>query len=40
MIVPGAYQTLKQLRPDIPEIAYIADTPLFDEYNAWHETSH
>ncbi len=40
MIVPGAYQTLKQLRPDIPEIAYIASTPLFDEYNAWHETSH
>lgn len=37
MVVPGAYQTLKALRPDIPEVAYIAGKPLFDEYNAWHE---
>lgn len=38
MIVPGAYETLKNLRPDIPEIAYITGRPLFDEYNNWHET--
>lgn len=35
MIVPGAYRTLKQLRPDIPEISYIDDRPPFDEYNEW-----
>lgn len=35
MIVPGAYRTLKQLRPDIPEISYINDRPPFDEYNEW-----
>lgn len=40
MVVPGAYQTLKALRPDIPEVAYIAGRPLFDEYNAWYETTH
>ena len=37
MIVPGAYQTLKRLRPDIPEISYIAGKPPFDDYNVWHE---
>lgn len=35
MIVPGAYRTLKQLRPDIPEISYIDGRPPFDEYNEW-----
>ncbi|MGL5722430.1 MAG: rhodanese-like domain-containing protein [Brevinema sp.] len=35
MIVGGAYNRLIELRPDIPEIAYIDDTPLFDEYNQW-----
>ncbi|UQZ88456.1 hypothetical protein C4J81_04245 [Deltaproteobacteria bacterium Smac51] len=35
MIVPGAYRNLKQLRPDIPEISYIAGKPPFDEYNSW-----
>lgn len=39
MIVPDAYQTLKILRPDIPEISYIAGKPLFEEYNAWHEAN-
>ena len=39
MIVPGAYQTLKSLRPDIPEISYIAGRPLFDEYNKWYEAN-
>ena len=40
MIVPGAYQTLKQLRPDIPELSYIAGKPPFDDYNAWHEATY
>ena len=35
MIVPGAYRTLKQLRPDISEICYIDGVPPFDEYNKW-----
>ncbi len=34
-IVPGAYRRVKELRPDIPEIAYIAGAPLFDAYNEW-----
>lgn len=37
MVVPGAYRTLKKLRPDIPEISYIDGTPLFNEYNTWKE---
>lgn len=37
MIVPGAYQTVKNLRPDIPEISYIAGKPPFHEYNTWHD---
>lgn len=37
VIVPGAYRRLKELRPDIPEIAYIAGVPLFDEYNDWKQ---
>lgn len=36
-IVPGAYRTLKELRPDITEISYIAGAPLFDEYNEWKQ---
>lgn len=35
VIVPGAYRRLKELRPDIPEISYIAGAPLFTEYNEW-----
>ncbi|QQO07622.1 rhodanese-like domain-containing protein [Breznakiella homolactica] len=35
VIVPGAYTRLKELRPDIPEISYIAGTPLFEQYNEW-----
>ena len=35
MIVPGAYERVKELRPDIPEISYIDGAPLFDEYNQW-----
>lgn len=35
MIVPGAYERVKELRPDIPEISYLDGTPLFDEYNEW-----
>lgn len=34
VIVPGAYERVKELRPDIPEISYIDGSPLFDEYNA------
>ena len=37
MIVPGAYDRVLELRPDIPEISYIDGTPLFDEYNEWLE---
>ncbi|ODR43080.1 sulfur transferase [Eisenbergiella tayi] len=35
MIVPGAYDRVLELRPDIPEISYIDGTPQFDEYNEW-----
>ena len=35
MTVPGAYERVKELRPDIWEIFYIDDAPLFDEYNRW-----
>lgn len=38
MVVPGAYRTLKALRPDIPEISYIDGTPLFNEYNDWKKS--
>lgn len=37
MIVPGAYERVLELRPDIPEISYIDGTPQFDEYNEWLE---
>ena len=29
------YQKLKALRPDIPEVSYIAGVPPFDAYNDW-----
>lgn len=29
------YQRLKALRPDIPEVSYIAGVPPFDAYNDW-----
>ena len=35
MIVPGAYNTFMELRPDVPEVSYIAGAPPFDEYNTW-----
>lgn len=35
VIVPGAYERVKELRPDIPEISYIDGSPLFDDYNNW-----
>ena len=35
MIVPGAYERVKELRSDIPEISYIDDTPPFAQYNEW-----
>lgn len=35
MIVPGAYERVKELRSDIPEISYIDGTPPFAEYNEW-----
>ncbi|WP_455595155.1 rhodanese-like domain-containing protein [Cloacibacillus porcorum] len=35
VIVPGAYRRVKELRPDIPEIAYIAGVPPFEAYNGW-----
>lgn len=38
MIVPGAYDRVLELRPDIPEISYIDGTPQFDEYNEWLES--
>ena len=30
-----AYPHVKDLRPDIPEISYIAGAPLFKDYNEW-----
>ena len=33
--VLNAYPVLKRLRPDIPEISYIAGKPPFTEYNDW-----
>lgn len=35
MIVPGAYERVKELRSDIPEISYIDGNPPFAEYNEW-----
>lgn len=32
---PKAYQVLKDKRPDIPQLSYIAGSPLFREYNEW-----
>ncbi|MCI5850793.1 MAG: rhodanese-like domain-containing protein [Sutterellaceae bacterium] len=29
------YQKLIQLRPDIPEVSYVAGVPLIDDYNDW-----
>lgn len=38
-IVPGAYRRVKELRPDIPEISYIAGVPPFDAYNQWYNNN-
>lgn len=38
MIVPGAYERVLELRPDIPEISYIDGEPPFEEYNEWLES--
>lgn len=40
MIVPGAYRRVKELRPDIPEIAYIDGAPPFEAYNEWYAENH
>ena|GEM_PF-2388597 len=32
-----AYQLIRQMRPDISEITYINDRPLFEEYNTWRK---
>lgn len=37
VIGTDVYMLLKKVRPDLPEISYIAGKPLFDEYNAWVE---
>ncbi len=34
-VAPKWYQALLEFNPEIPELWYIAWTPLFDEYNAW-----
>ncbi|MCG5031504.1 hypothetical protein MAF45_08625 [Mesosutterella sp. OilRF-GAM-744-9] len=34
-MVVGWFEVLRQLRPDIPEVSYIAGVPPFDEYNDW-----
>ena len=35
MVAPQVYRRIKEVRPDIPEIAWLDGTPLFDEYNEW-----
>ncbi|MCD8029908.1 MAG: hypothetical protein LUF85_03510 [Bacteroides sp.] len=37
--VSGAYRRVKELRPDIPGISYIAGAPPFEEYNQWHKNN-
>jgi rhodanese-related sulfurtransferase len=32
---PPAYKRLLEVRPDIPEVSYIAGAPLFKRYNEW-----
>lgn len=39
IIVPAAYESLKIVRPDIPEVSYIAGKPPFDEFNTWCEAN-
>lgn len=34
-----AYDTLKRVRPDIPELSYIAGPPPIDEYNKWKKST-
>ncbi len=34
-LAPKWYAALLEFNPEIPELWYIAWTPLFDEYNAW-----
>lgn len=36
---PKAYRILKNKRPDIPQLSYIAGSPLFREYNEWYESN-
>lgn len=35
---PGAYKRIVELRPDIPEIAYIEAAPPIQSYNEWKAT--
>jgi rhodanese-related sulfurtransferase len=38
-VAPKAYQTLLEANVELPELVYIAWTPLFDEYNSWVESN-
>ena len=39
MVVPNAYRTLQEKRPDLKSVAYIAGAPLFKEYNEWQKAN-
>ena len=39
-VAPSAYETLAQKRHDIPELSYIAGSPLILEYNEWYRSTH
>ena len=38
IFAPQAYKRVKELRPDITELSYIAGAPLFKPYNDWKST--
>ncbi len=40
MVAPHVYSRIKEIRPDIPEIAWLHGKPLFDEYNEWVQRKH
>lgn len=39
MIVPGAFERVKELCSDIPEISYIDGVLPFAKYNEWYSES-
>lgn len=39
VMAPRAYRILREKRPDIADLAYIAGAPLFDAYNEWRKTN-